>query len=297
MTVLIIIVIIFFLIRSSKQNKSKNSNSNKALVRNVSYASATKSEIISLIEQGADLEARAFGSGATPLMRAAYVGRNDLVQILIDAGANINARDNTGSTPLMIAAMQNNVETFKLLIDAGADLLIKDNRGQTVEDYANDKEILFCINGKENNSSTMDDIDEYISLFIEMSVPALTFARIHTTNLKIFDSIPNSSLDKASAFFAMFLTIMQIRSEIKIAKFIKFISNIHNGIDEDYMCFMRLMKKTKNAETAYMEIIVNILFKNGSDFDRNDIMDFTSEFMLNISSFMGNILEEKGYTL
>ena len=47
--------------------------------------------------------------------------------LLIEAGAEINIRDNDGQTPLFYAAMgADDVTTAKLLIDSGANINIKD---------------------------------------------------------------------------------------------------------------------------------------------------------------------------
>ena len=42
-------------------------------------------------------------SGKTPLMLAAFTGYADIVQLLINAGAEIHARDREGNTALSIA--------------------------------------------------------------------------------------------------------------------------------------------------------------------------------------------------
>lgn len=59
------------------------------------------------------------GTSLTPLMVAAFKGDNEMVQILIDRGAEINKLDDLNGTALSWAK---NVETAKLLINAGADI-------------------------------------------------------------------------------------------------------------------------------------------------------------------------------
>ena len=54
-----------------------------------------------LLEQGANINAKADDEhGGTPLHWGAATGRKDLATLLIDAGANVNAVDNNGYTPL-----------------------------------------------------------------------------------------------------------------------------------------------------------------------------------------------------
>jgi len=60
-----------------------------------------------------------------------------IVKLLLDNGANVNARDEDGETPLQAAARSGpfignrGVEIVRLLIDRGSDINSKDNKGQT----------------------------------------------------------------------------------------------------------------------------------------------------------------------
>ena len=66
------------------------------------------------------------------------------IKNLLRAGAksSINAKENEdGKTALMYAASQGNIEIVKLLINAGANINVKDNYGNTVFDYASNEVI------------------------------------------------------------------------------------------------------------------------------------------------------------
>ena len=73
------------------------------------------------LDAGADLEARD-EDGRTPLMFAAGSNSPEVVQTLLDAGADLEARTESGQTPLMGAAWNNeNPGVVQVLLDAGAD--------------------------------------------------------------------------------------------------------------------------------------------------------------------------------
>ncbi len=58
----------------------------------------------------------------TPLHMAAYNGNTEVVKLLLEHGATLDARDIEGKTPLLHACTGPFVETVKLLIDKGADV-------------------------------------------------------------------------------------------------------------------------------------------------------------------------------
>lgn len=84
-----------------------------------------------LVDSGADVNAKGFEDG-TPLHHAAMVPQEitlEPLKYLISEKANINARDTNGNTPLFFAFSMGNDEAVKLLIDAGADVAIRNNEG------------------------------------------------------------------------------------------------------------------------------------------------------------------------
>jgi ankyrin repeat protein len=76
-----------------------------------------------------DLDAKGGDYNTTLLMDAAQRGRGDLVELLLNAGAEINARSHSGSTALMIAAEYGRKDMVELLLNAGADVHAKKNNG------------------------------------------------------------------------------------------------------------------------------------------------------------------------
>ena len=70
--------------------------------------------------------------GRTPLHLAVALSHNpSVVQLLVDAGAELEARDRHGSTPLHSAISNTNLSVIRALLDVGADVEARDRRGHT----------------------------------------------------------------------------------------------------------------------------------------------------------------------
>src|SRR5439155_20612368 len=74
----------------------------------------------------------------TPLLLAAAGGPTDLVAMLLDAGADVNAKDVRGMTPLMLASACDHTspDVIRLLLSKGADVHAKSPEGETALDWA-----------------------------------------------------------------------------------------------------------------------------------------------------------------
>ncbi|MHC4890873.1 MAG: ankyrin repeat domain-containing protein, partial [Planctomycetota bacterium] len=83
------------------------------------------------LSAGTDVDAKEPTGGSTPLMITALVGQTDAAELLIEKGANINARSNDGGTALHAAAFFCRTETVKLLLSKGADVNAKNSREET----------------------------------------------------------------------------------------------------------------------------------------------------------------------
>lgn len=81
-----------------------------------------------LLEHGADIEARDFAQ-QTPLFVAAKSGVPEVAELLLTQGADIEARDHFQVTPLMISVLGGNQELLQLLEERGADIHAVDEKG------------------------------------------------------------------------------------------------------------------------------------------------------------------------
>lgn len=83
-----------------------------------------------LLDAGADVNEKD-DIGWTALMFAARNGYNATVQTFIDAGADVNVKDENGNTALMAASGYGDIATVKALLGAGAIVNTENNNGQT----------------------------------------------------------------------------------------------------------------------------------------------------------------------
>lgn len=90
-----------------------------------------------LLDMGAELEAKG-EDGETPLVRAASHGETGAVKVLLDRGIEVDEKDQDGATALQGAAcecaaidMPDTLDSIKLLVDRGAHIETKDHEGDT----------------------------------------------------------------------------------------------------------------------------------------------------------------------
>jgi len=83
-----------------------------------------------LLERGAEVNAKD-NNGRTALMEAAKVGHPDVVQLLLDNRAEVNTSDFKGNTALILAAWMVQTDVVKLLLAKGAEVNTTNNTGET----------------------------------------------------------------------------------------------------------------------------------------------------------------------
>lgn len=75
-------------------------------------------------------------AGSTPLHKAALCGAEEIVRMLVYAGADINCADDAKQTPLHIGARKLSYETLEVMLKNRADRHVKDNFNMTAADHA-----------------------------------------------------------------------------------------------------------------------------------------------------------------
>ena len=93
---------------------------------------ANKPAVVTLLDKGAAVNKQ----GWSPLHYAAASGDNEIVKMLMNKSAELDALSPNGTTPMMMAARNGHILTVKILSDAGADASLKNQHGMSAIDFA-----------------------------------------------------------------------------------------------------------------------------------------------------------------
>ena len=130
-----------------------------------------------LIDNGADVNAKIQSSiEVTALMIAARYGYTDIMKILIDNGAEVNTRSDGGYTALMRAARNGQTKAIKILIDNDANINVYNNGGASALWHAAASNHLDIVKFLIENGANPEDIK---NLPEQSSNPLRVLARTH----------------------------------------------------------------------------------------------------------------------
>lgn len=121
--------------------EAKSRNGDNALM--IACYKGNKPAVEALLTKGAEVNR----PGWTPLHYAAASGSDEIVRLLLDKSAYIDAESPNKTTPIMMAAREGHIYTVKLLLDEGADASLKNELGLTAIDFARNHGHLDIVEG------------------------------------------------------------------------------------------------------------------------------------------------------
>lgn len=86
--------------------------------------------------------------GNTGLHYAAYYNRKHVVNLLLNAGAQVDIKNNLGDTPLLLATMKSNQDIMIMLCEHNANVYMKNREGKCPIESSDEvqKDILITVN-------------------------------------------------------------------------------------------------------------------------------------------------------
>lgn len=119
------------------------------------------------------------GNDTTPLMRASHKGDVDMVGLLIQAGARLNARNADGNNALWLACVGGSADAIDVLTKAGIEINNQNDNGATPLMYAasaGKAEIVRCL--LERGASTeLETLDGFTPLDLASTAECLALIR------------------------------------------------------------------------------------------------------------------------
>ncbi len=88
-----------------------------------------------------------------------FVKTNELVELLVSKGLDINSKNSEGQTPLYFACVEKNNELVKILIKNKADVNIQTNNGHAPLHFTSNIEIVKLLIENGANPNIKDNID------------------------------------------------------------------------------------------------------------------------------------------
>ena len=121
--------------KTSEASEDSETTKKEVKAPNMDIHSATILGDLDAVKQhiaaGTDLNEKEPAVGSTPLISAAVFGKTEIAFALIEAGADVNLKNNEGSTALHSAAFLCRLEIVEKLLENGADKEMLNNYGST----------------------------------------------------------------------------------------------------------------------------------------------------------------------
>jgi ankyrin repeat protein len=124
------------LARGASANRSGENESGPLVTAIAVAQSACPASLVEILcDAGANLEERN-SDDSTPLLSAAYRGYTATCVTLATLGANLEARNRNGDTPVLVAAERRKVDAMLALLNAGSDSTVRNDQGLGLAEIA-----------------------------------------------------------------------------------------------------------------------------------------------------------------
>lgn len=173
----------------------------------VSLFEATKNgnflEVQRLLEQGVNINIKEPDSSLTPLLIAVATQQNEIIKLFVTYNVNLEMK-HIDFTPLMFASSNGYTRTAEILLNAGADIEAKDMYGFTALGLASEGgavETVKLLLNNEANTETRDEMVGFTPLMIASCRGYSTIVEIllhHGANIDVTDNEGKTPLISAS---------------------------------------------------------------------------------------------------
>jgi ankyrin repeat protein len=163
-----------------------------------------------LLELGAAVDQQHGSTQMSPLHMAAANGHVDVVALLLNSGASVDAHDDQQWTPLMFAAQEGHTQVVTTLLAAGADVDSGDDHGCSALMQA-------ARSGHSDAAQTLLDHDADANFIADWATPLIMAAaagRVNVVTLLLDAGAELDFLHPEDGYSALMLAALQGHSEV-----------------------------------------------------------------------------------
>jgi len=213
-------------------------------------------------KSGAELVNQKNIGGATPLLLACREGNLEIVKILIDNGANINATDNEGWTPLMRAALAGKKDVVDLLMEKDTQAAAVNSIGESAIFHATSSDCNECLSSIFRKFNFIKFMD--ISLLKNQLTDSFTIAKNH--NNQVAQNILGSYLDRVTKASSLASGAIDQDKQVLVA------SDSSNVTEKKPANVAKFVLKTDGKKVKTTKVVdASTLFESKKKFTEEDL--------------------------
>ena len=292
---------------------NEESKNGEQAISKAAYNNPNLDVIDYLVKNGANINFKAnYDSGINLISYAANNENEEIIDYFIKKGIDINTASRVGETPLLTASRNPNINVFKRLLEAGADINVKDNENIDALGYAaafnpNPQFIKFLLdNGFDLHKKNIIGRDAVFAATRNENIDVIKYLVSRGANIKEIDNFGCTTLAHALIYYDHNKKINE--NYLEMAKYL-----IENGVDvnaktkEGDTALMYAV--TYIGDPEYIELLINagadINAVNNCGFDclKQAVSNDTNPEIINVIKLLIskgaslNRIYTKGYTI